>query len=206
VDINRTPILYHGPKSRDLAVQKSEEIGRPISDPIGDQGLKVDDSRLIVSRALVGGSGVGDRPPTVVLGPLDKATPEAADALLKTLEDLADAPLRIFLWADFLSDVSPTIRSRTLHHWSPGPYKISKSLRETCESVIKYSRDEELDGRLIEALLEALEKFDPEVFLDALVFCMAKEEEYPLGLWERVRPVLGARWLSSKSALIEALI
>ena len=204
--INKTPILFHGPKARDQAVKISEEIGRPISDPIGDQGLKVDDSRLIVNRALVGGSGVGDRPPTVVLGPLDKATPEAADALLKTLEDLADAPLRIFLWADFLSDVSPTIRSRTLHQWSPGAYRISKSLKESCEAVINYARSEELDGRLIESLLDSLEKYDAEVFLDALVFCMAQEEQYPLRLWERVRPILGARWLSSKTTLIEALI
>jgi hypothetical protein len=59
---------------------------------------------------------------------------------------------------------------------------------------------------LIESLLDSLEKYDAEVFLDALVFCMAQEEEYPLRLWERVRPILGARWLSSKTTLIEALI
>jgi hypothetical protein len=84
---------------------------------LGDLGLKVDDSRKVV--LLSHNSGVGDKPPSIVLGPLDRATPEASDALLKTLEDLQEAPLRICLWADHLVGVSPTIRSRTNQKWCP---------------------------------------------------------------------------------------
>lgn len=119
-----TPFLFHGPSSRDRAVQKSEECSRPISDPVGDRGLKVDDARSIVD--LANNGGVGDLPPSVVVGPIDAATPEAADALLKTLEDLSEAPLKIVLWADHLTEVVPTIRSRTREVWCPaGPTYLS---------------------------------------------------------------------------------
>jgi hypothetical protein len=63
--------------------------------------------------------GVGDKPPYVVIGPLDAATPEASDALLKTLEEVMNTPLRIVLWADYLGEVIPTIRSRTHAIWCP---------------------------------------------------------------------------------------
>ena len=95
-----TPILFHGPLGRDEAVSKASKVGRRVSNPVGDKGLKVADSRKIVE--ISGSSGVGDKPPSVVVGPLDKATPEASDALLKTLEDLGSGPLRIILWANHL--------------------------------------------------------------------------------------------------------
>lgn len=136
-----TPILFYGPMARDEAIKRASEIGRPVSDPVGDKGLKVDDSRQIV--LLSQSSGVGDKPPSIVVGPLDAATPEAADALLKTLEDLAEGPLRIVLWADYLKGVIGTIRSRTLTKWCP-PSKtyldpldwIQPSADELCKAVI----------------------------------------------------------------------
>jgi hypothetical protein len=88
-----------------------------VLDPVGDKGLKVDDSRQVVEISL--NPGVGDKPPYVVIGPLDAATPEASDALLKTLEEVENTPLRIVLWADYLGEVIPTIRSRTHAVWCP---------------------------------------------------------------------------------------
>ena len=112
-----SPVLFHGPLARHEAVTVAASKGRMISDPIGDGGLKVDDSRRIVS--LAGMSGIGDKRPVIVVGPLDQATPEAADALLKTLEDLSEGPLLILLWTDYLGGVIGTIRSRTSHQWCP---------------------------------------------------------------------------------------
>ncbi len=88
-----------------------------ISEPVGDKGLKVEDSRRVVEISM--NPGVGDKPPYVVIGPLDAATPEASDALLKTLEEVQNTPLRIVLWADYLGEVIPTIRSRTHAVWCP---------------------------------------------------------------------------------------
>lgn len=112
-----TPVIFHGPSSRDRAVELAAKLGRPVSDPLGDSGLKVDDARALVE--LAGSSGIGDLPPSIVVGPLDAATPEASDALLKTLEDLCDGPLKIVLWADHLQGVSGTIQSRTHAVWCP---------------------------------------------------------------------------------------
>lgn len=112
-----TPFLFHGPDARDRAQEKTLDLGRMLGDPIGDSGLKVADSRVLVSYAE--NPGVGDRPPSLMVGPLDSATPEAADALLKTLEDLSDSPLRIVLWTDYLQGVTPTIRSRCRAIWCP---------------------------------------------------------------------------------------
>ena len=62
---------------------------------------------------------MGDKPPSLLVGPIDAATPEAADALLKTLEEVSKTSLRLILWADYLREVSPTIRSRCLVDWCP---------------------------------------------------------------------------------------
>lgn len=113
----RTPSLFHGPEARDRAVQKAASEGRMVLEPVGDKGLKVEDSRQVVEISL--NPGVGDKPPYVVIGPLDAATPEASDALLKTLEEVQNTPLRIVLWADYLGEVIPTIRSRTHAIWCP---------------------------------------------------------------------------------------
>ena len=111
--------LYFGPAARDKAIQAAESLGRLVSDPVGDAGLKVDDSRAIV--ALAAYAGIGDRKPVVVVGPVDEATPEAADALLKTLEEMATGSLQIVLWAHHRNAVIPTILSRTHPTWCPGP-------------------------------------------------------------------------------------
>jgi len=167
-----------------------------VSDPIGDSGLKVDDSRLIVQ--LSNDSGVGDRPPSVVIGPLDSATPEAADALLKTLEDLTEGPLKIVLWADDLLRVIPTIRSRTWAKWCPpvtggfDPLSYLETPAEAlCQAIL--SRD---SSRILGAL-EEIDKGWPEL-LQALCAPLAKaleegDYETTLEVWPRLRPLLDGK-------------
>ncbi len=196
-----TPILFHGPTGRDRAVAWSFDSGRPVSEPVGDNGLKVDDSRLIVT--LSNQAGVGDRPPTLVIGPIDRATVEASDALLKTLEDLAEGPLRVVLWADFLVSVSPTIRSRTQAIWCAGATRIPKALRQSAESIIQAHRE---GKNLLNKLYAALEEHDAEILLDALTEQLDEGNADDVSLWERLRPMLGSRWVMAKTAFIDAVV
>ena len=201
-----SPILFHGPLARAEALDHATAAGRLISDPIGDGGLKVADSRRIVN--LAGNAGVGDRNPVVIVGPLDRATPEAGDALLKTLEDLAEGPLVILLWADYLGGVIGTIRSRTLARWCPPD-----------ERWVSPFKDEHA-----KALWDAWSKQDPAACLGVIYdrkkdwqallqgFCEYMAENAPTEpetarVWPLVRPLLDGRGshLCAATALLEAL-
>jgi len=202
-----TPRLFHGPSARDKAVSLSLEIGRPVGDPVGDKGLKVDDSREIVE--LASHSGIGDKAPTIVVGPIDQASPEASDALLKTLEDLAEGPLRIILWADFLNEVSPTIQSRTIQIWCP-PDKLwidplsqySEQANKLFEALLKKDQSRVLDlvggardnwADLLQALCGSLAQH------------VLSEPKRVLETWNRFRLVLDGRgsFLVAVDALLE---
>jgi len=177
-----------------------------ILDPIGDDGLKVDDSRRVVE--LAGNSGVGDRPPVVVLGPIDRATPEASDALLKTLEDLADGPLGVILWADYLGGVTGTIQSRTLPRWCPPDAKwASPFLDEHAERLfdafqagdaatcleILHDRKKEWGGLLV-GFSEVMAR-------------RGTEDAAMVRAWVAIRPLLDGKGshLVAASALMEAM-
>ncbi len=192
-----TPILFYGPMARDAAINRASKIGRPVSDPVGDKGLKVDDSRKIV--LLAGSSGVGDKPPTIVVGPLDLATPEAADALLKTLEDLAEGPLRIVLWADYLKGVIGTIRSRTLCKWCPPSRTyldpldwIQPSADDLCKAVVVGD-----EIKVLEILSEPENKKYFSELLEAFSKSLAKEVSggniKVLKIWNELRGFLDGK-------------
>jgi hypothetical protein len=199
-----TPTLFHGPEARDAAVRLSEEVGHPLSDPVGDTGLKVDDSRIIV--ALARQPGVGDKPPSLVVGPLDQATPEASDALLKTLEDLTEAPLRLILWADYLTGVIPTIRSRTWAVWCPpsptylSPVSYMNDQAEAlCEALL--AGDE---AKMIDRVVEA-EKDWPDLLQALCVhLCGHLEDPHVIEAWVRIRKVLDGK--GSPLVAVNALI
>jgi hypothetical protein len=148
-------------------------------------------------------AGVGDRPPTLVIGPIDRATVEASDALLKTLEDLAEGPLRVVLWADFLVSVSPTIRSRTQAIWCEGVTRIPKATKQAAESVVLAHRENKTVASKTHA---ALEEQDPEILLDAMIATLDVNDPNDLALWERLRPMLGSRWVTAKTAFIDAVV
>ncbi len=195
--------LFHGPRGRDQAVQQASLIGVLVGEPIGDKGLKVDDSRKIVLMSQQG--SVGDKPPVVIVGPLDKATPEASDALLKTLEDLAEGQLRILLWADHLTGVVGTIRSRVLLEWCP---PTSPSGYSNLHSHLKTSAQKLCRAALTQNLFAVLTILDEnsedyEALLDAVADSLSEMESSPdtYWLWENVRRALGARWLGSKTSV-----
>lgn len=174
-------------------MERTEEVGRMISDPIGDKGLKVEDSRKIVNLAM--NPGVGDRPPSLMVGPLDLATPEAADALLKTLEEVSKTSLRLVLWTDYLKEVIPTIRSRCLVTWCPPGKTWLDPLSYMDDSAKSLERAwEARNWAKVVGLLEEAGKAWPDLLK---VFCgiLSKKPEDPRALkaWERIRPVLDGK-------------
>jgi hypothetical protein len=137
---------------------------------------------------------------------MDKATVESSDAMLKTLEDLAQGPLRIVLWAEHLLAVMPTIRSRTQQIWcgackaSGTKPKYSKSVKKSAESVVQAHR---LGNKLLTAMCAALEENDAESLLEAIVDSLEADNERDLQLWEKIRPIVGKeKWASVKTVVI----
>lgn len=201
-----TPVLFHGPLARGSAVSFARTLGRLISDPVGDDGLKVADSRAIVT--LSSNAGVGDKAPVLVVGPLDRATPEAGDALLKTLEDLAGGPVRLVLWADYLGEVIGTIRSRTLSRWCPPDEQWVSPFKDDHAEALYAAWDKgDVDGCL-SVLYERQKDWQ------ALVqgFCEVLAERAPDSprtppVWLVLRPLLDGKgsYLSAATALLEAL-
>jgi len=165
---------------------------------VGDDGLKVDDARTLVE--LLGTAPVGDKRGSLVLGPLDRTTSEAGDALLKTLEDYGEGPTRVFAWAWDLSGVLPTIRSRTLPVWCPGADPLAH-LAKKAQALY----DALAAGKLhtvLELLGEEPDDYAREDLLLALLGPLSRAPlpESVLGgtraVWQRVRPLLNGRGVS----------
>lgn len=198
-----TPCLYHGPSARSRAVQEANgEHYRLVAPPFGDDGLKVDDARTLVE--LLGAAPVGDKKGALVLGPLDRTTPEASDALLKTLEDFGEGPTRVFAWAWDLSGVSPTVRSRTLAVWCPGtdPLAHLKGEAQTLYTAWGQRRT----NALVECLTDAKDDLAREDLLLAFLTPLAQENTpRARETWARLRPLLtnrGVSRLAATSALL----
>lgn len=187
--------LYHGPEARDRAVAEGDRLGRPISDPIGDEGLSVEDSREIVLHAL--NSGVGDRAPSLVIGPLDKVKSSAAsDALLKTIEEVSTKPLRLVLWADELGGVSQTIRSRCAEVWCPAGARWRDPL-EYKRDAARALREAILTQDPVRILAFLEEEKDWPELAQALTKELANSVcDHPLAVahvWAELREILGGQ-------------
>lgn len=196
--MSSTPFLFYGPNALESASDLAAEIGEPM-DPVGKGGLKVKDSRDLVEMSMEG--VVGARPPVAIVGPLDLATYEASDALLKTLEEVEGSQLlRFVLWSNHLHGVPPTIQSRCNCVWS-GQDSSFVLEPEAVEFLGLY-----LDDKKAEAISVLMSKKDWLGFLSHVVEAMAsdllesdKTQDYEersfkiTELWERVRPLLGTR-------------
>jgi hypothetical protein len=175
---------------------------RLVAPPFGDDGLKVDDARTLVE--LLGAAPVGDKQGALVLGPLDRTTPEASDALLKTLEDFGEGPTRVFAWAWDLSGVSRTVRSRTLAVWCPGtdPLAHLKGEAQTLYAAWGQRRT----NALVECLTDAKDDLAREDLLLAFLTPLAQENTpRAREAWARLRPLFtnrGVSRLAATSALL----
>lgn len=108
-------VLFHGPGAKRAAIDEAARLGRLVSPPIGDDGLKVDDARHIVD--LMMSVPVGDLMGVIIIGPMDEANPKASDVLLKSIEEFRGDYLQPIMWANDLGGVTMTIRSRCMDRW-----------------------------------------------------------------------------------------
>ncbi len=104
-------MLFHGPGAEESALDAAHSYGRLIAPPFGSpSGPRKDDARKVAE--LYRNPPVSDQRGCLVIGPMDLATDEAADALLKMVEE-PNADALPFLWAADVGSVRPTIRSRS---------------------------------------------------------------------------------------------
>lgn len=110
--------LYHGPGAELAAKNAAKDYGLVQPFKMAGEALKKGEARELVS--LLNQTPVGDRPWSVVVGPLDEVSAAVGDVLLKTIEEYLPGKIRPFLWAWDYGGVIPTLRSRTLSEFVPG--------------------------------------------------------------------------------------
>lgn len=201
--MSSTPFLFYGPGAFEAASKMASMIGQPIP-PVGGEGLKVSDSRDLVEISMEG--LVGDRQPSVVVGPMDSATVEASDALLKTLEETEGIQLlRFVLWSNNLHGVTPTIQSRCNCVWSP---------RSSAEVPLDPSAEEFLDlfldNKHAEAIKVLIDSKDWGALLSSVSDIIAikihgsegKSAEVLVDLWSKIRPLMDSKYSGRAGVLL----
>ena len=189
LETHPTTLLFHGPNSQEDALYAAQEYGRILGIYGDEKGMRVKDARELV--ALLLSPPISDRMGSVVAR-ISEATPEAADALLKQLEEPRAEALP-FLWATDLGDVIPTIRSRCLCIWSPGVSDISLLDQDPSyvELLSKASTGSPVAIR--ELLQKAKGVAEQRQLLDHLLMALYEQKEashFP-SVWVRLRECLG---------------
>lgn len=175
--------LYHGPKARPVALSRAP--GRAVHDPMGEDGLKVDEAREAAS--LLSTIPVGDMGGHLLLGPLDRAHERSSDALLKVLEDRKPEWTTPVLWAHSLEDVRETIRSRSVAVWCPGD-DGDRPHYDDAHSLYEYYKDGDLWN-----VIQVLKSSDMVPVLNeflGIISSLQPAEKRLLKLWSRLRPVM----------------
>jgi hypothetical protein len=153
-----------------------------MTPPAGEEGLKKDEAKRIVE--ILSSAPIGSRRGVVVLGPMDLATIDAQDVLLKALEDHREDWVQPILWADDVGGVRPTVVSRCLSEWVDGE-------AEPLDDEIIHIVDAALDGDLPEllVLLHGYKGKPIEVIRQAARVIAADPSQTGLDLWGRLRSV-----------------
>ena len=182
--------LFHGPDAEEQAFSAAEDYGRILAVLGTEKGVRKDDSREMVR--LHNMPPASDALGAVVVGPMDKATREASDALLKVVEEPSPWT-RPFLWAGDIGDVPKTIRSRCHAVWAYG------SRDSQTELPVKLL-DEAVGGCGI-AVAELLGKHTPKEVLDGVIQRMA-DTGIPPRNWALYKAVLGNETVSSVASVL----
>jgi len=160
--------------------------GRLLAPPFGEDGLKTDDMREAVD--LLGTTPVGDQTGFVIIGPVDFANENAADVLLKTLEDHDEAYVQPILWASDLGNVSPTIQSRCSTVWCPSRESVEQPHLDTATKILRSIKDWDLTT-LVQKVQEC--KGEEHELLGALSTKLAeKPTERSVRIWRSLRKIL----------------
>ena len=185
--------LHHGRGAENAALSSAEAYGRILACLGTEKGVRKDDSREMLR--------IHNAPPTsdglssVVIGPMDLATPEAADALLKVVEEPSPYT-KPFLWAYDIGEVSPTIRSRCHAVWA---YDTEEAPTADIEERLL---DEAISGDEI-AIAELLLKHSPKEVLEG-VTNRAAEKGVPPRNWLLWKAALGQESVASVATALAA--
>jgi len=196
-------ILFHGPGARQAALDKARDVGQLAAPPFGDGGLKADEAREAVSTLLNG--SISFLVQVVVVGPMDEATPQASDVLLKRVEEFRGDIVQPILWANDLGEVTPTIRSRCIDYWSPatGEEVDDDGIMSAAWELVNLTRAKE--GAPIPELVKRYSK-ELHQLLNALAEVLASDMDKPdaLFLWEKLR--LATLWKNPRPAEVTAAL
>lgn len=177
-------LLFYGPGARAEALRKAAALGALMTPPAGEEGLKKDEARAIVE--ILSSAPIGSRRGVVVLGPMDLATIEASDVLLKALEDHREDWVQPILWADDVGGVRPTIVSRCLSEWVDGE---PEPIDDEIVHIIDAALGEDLPELLV--LLHGYKGKAIEVIRQAARVIAADPTPKALDTWSRLRAVAG---------------
>lgn len=196
-------ILYYGPGAEQDALAEAQRVGRLLAPPFGSEGLKVDGAREAV--ALLGAPPVGDRLGVIVIGKMDEVNPQAADVLLKSIEEFDPRAVLPILWARDLGGVPDTIRSRCLDRWSHADLDDDEPLYDLARRIVDLHAAGDIARLVILFQQEDLKKREADL-LAAMARCLISGERSDL--WLRLRPVASYNNLTAKdilSALLEGI-
>lgn len=183
--------FYYGPGAWEAALARQEGTRR-VGGPFGEGGLKIEDARVVV--ALSNQLPPGRQKCTVVVGPLNKATPASADVLLKSIEE-PPKKLEIILWSEDLNGVPPTIISRCWPMWCPGEESCRK-VEEANLLAVYFSEGKFCEvAQILSSNKEELEELCKSLALVLSESNFFKEEDLFL-IWSKVRLLLKRKKIS----------
>ena len=192
-----TALLVHGRNAYDHALQEATKFESHYE--FGGDTLTTEDARKAIERLSF--PLVGVETFAVLIGAVDRARGSATDALLKGIEE-HDAFVVPILWANSLSEVPKTIRSRCHNVWAKGDEGVSKDvyvrLARNCvagdyANVIMQLN--EIEAKPLEIIFEvanAMSGFD-------------FSQERVIQLWEKSRLALRQEYTISKNELLGVL-
>jgi len=176
--------LFFGDSADQVAREEIQQHGVML-DSFGEGGLRVDESRQIVDLLL--STPMGDQTSFILIGPMDKSSPQASDVLLKVLEESGEGVIP-YLWATDVDGVSGTIRSRCVLKFCGQEESVDDLLGSRLYSFIM--RD---DIHKVISLCEE-HKGEIEILLRSLcAYIRRKQSKEGFLLWSNLRPLLGGQ-------------
>ena len=188
-----TVSLFYGEGAEDKALEAAENYGKIIKVLGTEKGVRKDDSREM--NLIHNAPPVSDYLGAVVIGPMDLATVDASDALLKVIEEPSDLSLP-FLWANDVGQVSKTIRSRCRCVWV---YQASEDYEYPCDLDLL---DQAMAGDGL-AIAELLINGDPKKIMEAAVYRLSARQ-VSTHQWQSYKAVLGSETTASVSSALMA--
>jgi hypothetical protein len=193
--------LFYGPNAFESSLEFANKLGK-ISKTITEDKFLIEHSRDLVSS--LGFPPLGSSRSVIVAGYLDRATTQASDVLLKTLEDHDKNCFDIILYSSGLGGVSPTIKSRCHLKWCYKEEEPDWTLLSPVTSLLTAYENRNLYS--ITNIVYKNKKQIP-ILIETLIWIISHEPNNArLYLWESLREILmhssPPTWLELLSAMM----